>query len=85
MRLPAPTKARWLFPAAGLVLEGRCEQLPELVIQLPPGAASDDQLGTVLYDLGAFQGHVTMDEIIFNLQHHLSSVDGQELELYGLS
>jgi len=32
-----------------------------------------------------FQGQVTMDEIVFNLKHHWSSVDCQELELYGLS
>jgi hypothetical protein len=31
------------------------------------------------------QGRVTMDEIIFNLQHHWSSVDCQALDLYGLS
>jgi len=32
-----------------------------------------------------FKGHVTMDEMVFNLKHHWSSVDCQELELYGLS
>lgn len=32
-----------------------------------------------------FKGRVTMDEMIFNLKHHWSSVDSQELELYGLS
>jgi len=32
-----------------------------------------------------FQGRVTMDEMIFNLKHHWSSVDCQELELYGIS
>jgi len=32
-----------------------------------------------------FKGHVTMDEMIFNVQHHWSSVDCQELELYGLA
>lgn len=32
-----------------------------------------------------FKGHVTMDEMIFNLQHHWSSVDCQDLELYGVS
>jgi DDE superfamily endonuclease len=32
-----------------------------------------------------FKGHVTMDEMIFTLKHHWSSVDCQELELYGLS
>jgi hypothetical protein len=32
-----------------------------------------------------FKGQVTMDEIVFNLKHHWSSVDCQELELYGLS
>jgi len=32
-----------------------------------------------------FKGRVTMDEMIFNLKHHWSSVDCQELELYGLS
>ena len=31
-----------------------------------------------------FKGHVTMDEMVFNLKHHWSSVDCQELELYGL-
>jgi DDE superfamily endonuclease len=31
------------------------------------------------------KGRVTMDEIIFNLKHHWSSVDCQELDLYGLS
>jgi hypothetical protein len=32
-----------------------------------------------------FKGHVTMDEIVFNLKHHWSSVNCQPLELYGLS
>jgi hypothetical protein len=32
-----------------------------------------------------FKGHVTMDEMGFNLKHHWSSVTWQELELYGLS
>jgi len=32
-----------------------------------------------------FKGHVTMDEMVFNLKHHWTSVDCQELELYGLS
>jgi len=32
-----------------------------------------------------FKGRVTMDEMIFNLKHHWSSVDCQEFELYGLS
>jgi len=32
-----------------------------------------------------FKGHVTMDEMVFNLKHYWSSVDCQELELYGLS
>ncbi len=32
-----------------------------------------------------FKGQVTMDEMVFNLKHHWSSVDCQELELYGLS
>jgi hypothetical protein len=32
-----------------------------------------------------FKGAVTMDEMIFNLKHHWSSVDCQELDLYGLS
>ena len=32
-----------------------------------------------------FKGRVTMDEIIFNLKHHWSSVDCQDLELYGVS
>jgi hypothetical protein len=32
-----------------------------------------------------FKGHVTMDAIVFNLRHHWTSVDCQELELYGLS
>jgi DDE superfamily endonuclease len=31
------------------------------------------------------KGRVTMDEMIFNLRHHWSSVNCQELELYGLS
>jgi hypothetical protein len=32
-----------------------------------------------------FKGRVTMDEMIFNLTHHWSSVDCQGLELYRLS
>jgi hypothetical protein len=32
-----------------------------------------------------FKGHVTLDEMVFNLKHHWSSVNCQELELYGLS
>ena len=32
-----------------------------------------------------FKGRVTMDEIVFNLKHHWSSVDCEELELYGVS
>ena len=32
-----------------------------------------------------FKGHVTMDEMVFNLKHHWSSVTCQQLELYGLS
>jgi hypothetical protein len=32
-----------------------------------------------------FKEQVTMEEIVFNLKHHWSSVDCQELELYGLS
>jgi len=32
-----------------------------------------------------YQGQVTMDELVFTLKHHWSSVDCQELELYGLS
>jgi hypothetical protein len=32
-----------------------------------------------------FKGHVTMDEMVFNLKHHWSSVDCQELELYGFA
>ena len=32
-----------------------------------------------------FKGHVTMDEMVFNLKHHWSSVNCQELELYGIS
>jgi hypothetical protein len=32
-----------------------------------------------------FKGRVTMEEMIFNLKHHGSSVDCQELELYGLA
>jgi hypothetical protein len=32
-----------------------------------------------------FKGKVTMDEIVFNLKHHWSSVDCQELDLYGRS
>jgi len=30
-----------------------------------------------------FKGHVTMDEMIFHVKHHWSSVDCQELALYG--
>ena len=32
-----------------------------------------------------FKGHVTMDEMVFNLKHHWSSARCQQLELYGLS
>ena len=32
-----------------------------------------------------FKGRVTMDEMLFNLKHHCSSVDCQDLELYGIS
>jgi hypothetical protein len=32
-----------------------------------------------------FKGHVTMDEMVFNVKHHWSSVNCQQLELYGLS
>jgi len=32
-----------------------------------------------------FKGQVTMDQMVFNLKHHWSSVNCQELELYGLS
>ena len=32
-----------------------------------------------------FKAQVTMEEIVFNLKHHWSSVDCQELELYGIS
>ena len=32
-----------------------------------------------------FKGRVPMDEMIFNLKHYWSSVDCQDLELYGLS
>jgi len=32
-----------------------------------------------------FKGRVTIDEIIFNVKHHWSSVDCQEFDLYGLS
>ena len=32
-----------------------------------------------------FKGRVTMEEMIFNLKHHWSSVDCQELELYGIA
>jgi hypothetical protein len=32
-----------------------------------------------------FKGHVTMDEMVFNLKHHWSSVRCQQLELSGLS
>jgi hypothetical protein len=32
-----------------------------------------------------YKGRVTMDEMIRNVQHHWSSVDCQELELYGVS
>ncbi len=41
----------------------------------------------VLYDTSRviFKGHVTMDEMVFNLKHHWSSVTCGELELYGVS
>jgi len=32
-----------------------------------------------------FKGHVTIDEMVFNLKHHWSSVNCQQLELYGRS
>lgn len=32
-----------------------------------------------------FKGRVTMEEIVFNLKHHWSSVHCQELELYGIA
>jgi hypothetical protein len=32
-----------------------------------------------------FKGHVTMDEMIFHVKHHWSSVECQEFELYGPS
>ena len=32
-----------------------------------------------------YKGKVTMDEIVFNLKHHWSSVSCEALELYGLS
>jgi len=32
-----------------------------------------------------FKGHVTMDEMVFNLKHHCSIVTCEELELYGVS
>jgi hypothetical protein len=32
-----------------------------------------------------FKGRVTMDEMIFNLKHHWSSVNCQDLELYGVA
>src|SRR5688572_33333732 len=32
-----------------------------------------------------FKGRVSMDEMIFNIKHHWSSVDCEPLELYGLS
>ena len=32
-----------------------------------------------------FKGHVTMDEMVFSLKHHWSSVHCRQLELYGLS
>jgi len=32
-----------------------------------------------------FKGRVNMEEMIFNLKHHWSSVDCQDLELYGIS
>jgi len=32
-----------------------------------------------------FKAQVTMEEIVCNLKHHWSSVDCQELELYGIS
>jgi hypothetical protein len=34
---------------------------------------------------GLFKGHVTMDEMVFNLKHHWSSVRCQVLELYGIA
>jgi Transposase DDE domain len=32
-----------------------------------------------------FKGRVTMEEMVFNLKHHWSSVNCQELELYGIA
>jgi len=32
-----------------------------------------------------YKGKVTMDDIVFNLKHHWSSVNCEALELYGLS
>ena len=32
-----------------------------------------------------FKGRVTMDEMVFNLKHHWSSVNCEALELYGVS
>ena len=32
-----------------------------------------------------FKGHVTMDEMVFNLKHHWSRVTCEALELYGVS
>jgi transposase len=32
-----------------------------------------------------FKGRVTMEEMVFNLKHHWSSVTCEELELYGIS
>jgi hypothetical protein len=31
------------------------------------------------------KGHVTMEAMVFNVKHHWSSIDCQELELYGIS
>jgi hypothetical protein len=41
----------------------------------------------VLYDTTRVicKGHVTMEAMVFNVKHHWSSVDCQELELYGIS
>jgi len=41
----------------------------------------------ILYDTTRviFKGQVTMEEIVFNLKHHWTSVECQELELYGIS
>jgi len=32
-----------------------------------------------------FKGQTTMDEMVFNLKHHWSTVTCEELELYGVS